>query len=489
VANRRPHLLLFNPDQWRGDVLGHLGNPGAVTPNLDALVAADAVSFSSAFCQNPVCVPSRCSFMTGWYPHVAGHRTMYHMLRPHEPHLLKVLRREGWFVCWAGKNDLVPAELGFDGHCDVKYRPATPPSKPDPHQWDEWRGDPASDGWYSFYLGKLDHDPARGAYDDWDWANVHGAIGMIKERPNDRPLCLFLPLGYPHPPYAAEDPFYSMVDPAKVPARVPTITDWRGKPSLLRGIAEGQRLRGWTEDRWRELRRTYYASCARVDHQFGLVVEALKSAGIYDDTLILFFSDHGDFTGDYGLVEKTQNTFEDCLTRVPLVVKPPMGVPVRPRITPALAELVDLTATVYDLTGVSPGYTSFGRSLLPVVAGTTDDHRDAVFCEGGRLDGEAHAAEFDPAKYGPQNLYYPRIVLQARMPEHSKGVMCRTATHKFVARLYEDDELYDLRTDPAELVNRADDPALADVRRSLTDRLLRFFLSTGDHVPHDLNRR
>jgi len=62
---RRPHLVIFNPDQWRGDVLGFAGNPAAVTPNLDRLVASDAVGFTSAFCQNPVCTPSRCSFMSG----------------------------------------------------------------------------------------------------------------------------------------------------------------------------------------------------------------------------------------------------------------------------------------------------------------------------------------------------------------------------------------------------------------------------------------
>lgn len=485
---RRPHVLLFNPDQWRGDVLGHLGNPGAVTPRLDAF-ARDAVSFRWAFCQNPVCTPSRCSFMTGWYTHVNGHRTMYHMLRPHEPMLLRTLKDAGYFVWWGGKNDVVPAEQGFEAFCDVKHVPAPKPSQRDSHAWDEWRGAPDSDTFYSFYRGRLDHDPASGWYDDWDWGHVRGALEQLKHPPRDKPLCLYLPLGYPHPPYAAEDPYYSAVDPSRVPPRVPTVRDWSRKPSLLRGLAERQRLQSWTEERWRELRRTYYASCARVDEQFGRVVEALKSAGIYDDTAIFFFSDHGDFTGDYGLVEKTQNTFEDCLVRVPFLVKPPAGIPVRPRVSEALVELVDMSATVEAVTGVPPRHTHFGRSLVPVLAGATDEHRDAVFCEGGRLEGETHAAEFDPSRYGERNLYWPRVGLQARIPEHSKAVMCRTRSHKFVARLYEEDELYDLVVDPGELNNRAGDSAHDGVQRALTDRLLRFYLATGDHVPHDLNRR
>jgi arylsulfatase A-like enzyme len=79
-----PNIIIFNPDQWRGDVLAHLGNPAAVTPNLDRVAREDGVSFRHAFAQNPVCTPSRCSFMSGWYPHVAGHRTMFHMLGKRE---------------------------------------------------------------------------------------------------------------------------------------------------------------------------------------------------------------------------------------------------------------------------------------------------------------------------------------------------------------------------------------------------------------------
>ena len=76
----KPNIIIFNPDQWRGDMLGYLGYPGAQTPNLDNIIKEDAVAFKNAFCQATVCTPSRCSFMTGWYPHVHGHRTMHYML-------------------------------------------------------------------------------------------------------------------------------------------------------------------------------------------------------------------------------------------------------------------------------------------------------------------------------------------------------------------------------------------------------------------------
>jgi len=486
---KRPHIVIFNPDQWRGEALGHMGNPAVVTPNLDRTAETDGVSFRWAFTQNPVCTPSRCSFMTGWYPHVHGHRTMYHMLRRHEPVMLKVLKDSGYRVWWGGKNDLTPAQDPPDPYCDVRYRPRRP-TRP---TWaidraKEWRGTGDGDSFYSFYVGRLDTGGEE-VYYDGDWAVVEGAIEFIEGAPKDRPLCLFLALTYPHPPYAVEDPWYSMIDRAKVPRRIPTPEGWRGKPSLLKGIWQNQRLAGWTEERWAELRATYYGMCARVDHQFGLVMEALRKTGIYDDTAVFFFSDHGDFTGDYGLVEKTQNTFEDVLTRVPLVVKPPAGLGVRPGISDALVELIDVPATIYDMAGIEPGYTHFGRTLVPVLGGNRKEHRDAVFCEGGRLHGERHCMELESGS-DPNGLYWPRISLQhGEGPEHTKAVMCRTKEHKYVRRLYESDELYDLRDDPMELDNRMDDPAYAEVAARLKDRMLTFFLETGDVVPHDPDLR
>lgn len=463
-ARKRPHILFFNPDQWRGDVLRHLGNPATVTPALDALVANDAVSFSRAFCQNPVCTPSRCSLMTGWYPHVRGHRTMFHMLRPDEPCLLKTLKENGYFVWWGGKNDLIPAQNSLEPYCDVKYEPPAPPrwmSAMDREA--EWRGGPGDSGYYSMYAGKLATAPGEVCADS-DWTNVRGAIDLIRNPPTDQPLCIYLPLTYPHPPYAVEEPWFSAIDRAKLPPRVlPPAGE--GEPSMLRGIRERQGLRGWCEERWDELRATYYGMCARVDHQFGLVVDALKETGLYDDTLIVFYADHGDFTGDYGLVEKTQNTFADCLTQVPLVIKPPAD--------------------------ISPNHTQFGRSLLPLIAAPDAPGRDAVFCEGGRLHGETHAAERESlGSDDPRNLYWPRLSLQRlEGPEHTKAVMCRTADHKYVRRLYERDELYALRADPQERENRIADPALADVLAALKERLLTFYLETSDVVPFDIDRR
>ncbi len=484
----RPHIVIFNPDQWRADAVGHLGNPAAVTPVLDALIETDAVSFSNAFCQNPVCTPSRCSFMTGWYPHVRGHRTMFHMLRPDEPCLLKTLKDDGYVVWWGGKNDLVPAQNGFDAYCDVKHDPG--PVALNLHRDDAWRGEPGDDTYYSFYAGRIDRDAGDLPLDS-DWAHVHGAIDFLRTYDGDRPLCIYLPLTYPHPPYGVEEPWFSMIDRDALRDRVPEPADWSGKPSILGGIADRLGMRGWTEERWDELRATYLGMCARVDHQFGLVLDALRETGMYDDTTVFLFSDHGDFTGDYGLVEKTQNTFEDCLTRVPLVVKPPKGTPIAPGIRDGLVELIDVPATVEALTGIGPGHTHFGRSLLPMVADPGVPGRDAVFAEGGRLAGEDAARELEsPSSSDPAAPYWPRVNLQAQDDvAHSKAVMCRTRTHKYVRRLHEPDEFYDLDSDPRELDNRIDDPECSGTIAALRERLLTFYLETGDVVPWDTDTR
>lgn len=498
LSFKRPHILIINPDQWRGDVLGFLGNPAAQTPVLDGWVERDAAAFSHAFCQNPVCTPSRCSFMSGWYPHVRGHRTMFHMMQPDEPVLLRDLKRAGYSVWWGGKNDLVPGQNGSDDTCTVRYIPQSRPDRPirpDLHAVPTWRGAPGSDTWYSFYGGKIEK-PADFPADenfvrDGDWDVVLAAAEHIRSYRGEQPLCLFLALGFPHPPYGVEEPWYSAIDRAALPPRVPTPPGWQGKPSILKGIWEGQGMTGWTEERWTELRAVYYGMCARVDTQVGLLLDALRESGKYDDTAVFLFSDHGDFTGDYGLVEKTQNTFEDCLTRVPFIVKPPADVPCQPGVRDALVELVDFRATVEALTGLDHGYTHFGKSLLPLLADPTAPHRDAVFCEGGRIHGETHCMELQSTfNQTPAGLYYPRLKLQrSEGPEHTRAIMCRTQDYKYVRRLYEPDELYDLRADPAELVNRIGDPALAPVLAELKERLLDHLISTADVVPWQSDER
>ena len=478
-----------------------MGHPAVSTPHLDRAVATDAVSFRHAFAQATVCTPSRCSFMTGWYPHVRGHRTMHHMLNPTlgETNLLQVLRDNGYFVWWGGKNDLVPGQLGFEQHCDVHFRPGAEDYRrwgaspmPGSHGGDlSWRGATDGDNYYSFFKGRLEA-PEGGVWFDGDWAMVRGAIDFVRGYQGDQPLCLFLPIGYPHPPYCVEEPWYSLTDRDAVPPRH-VFETWDDKPRLLAGIRDGQRLTGWSEARWRELRATYYGMCSRVDHQFGLLMDALRASGLYDASAVFVFSDHGDFTGDYGLVEKTQNTFQDCLCRVPFVVKPPAGVNAVPGVREQLVELVDFPATVYEMAGIDCGYWHFGRSLVELLRDPARAHRDAVFAEGGRLPGEAQASERESVSAGTAlGLYAPRIRLQVAEQQplpHTKAAMCRTLRFKYVRRAFERDEFYDLRADPGETRNLIAAGRHGAELQALRERLLSWYMETCDVVPLQADQR
>jgi len=488
----RPNLVFFVPDSYRGDVLGHLGNPGAVTPALDALVADGAVSYRNAFAQNPVCTPSRCSFMTGWYPHVHGHRSMRNMLKDHEPNLLKVLRREGYHVWWGGKNDLVRVETKEDylKHCDVKYTP-----DPDAMRVRGYRlpeplpaGDPRQG---AFYRGVARRDPAGEGFMDYDTACVRGALDYLRHPPADRPFALFLPLHLPHPAYVVEEDFYDRIDPARLPPRIPVPGPGARLPPVLDALRAEFDAAHMTEAAWLEVRRVFYGMSAKVDHLFGQVVAALKTQGVYDDSLILFFSDHGDFTGDYSLPEKTHSTLQDCLLRVPLVIKPPRGTAVKPGVRDHLAELLDVSATVYDLLGIQPGYAHQGTSLRGSLAGSETALHDAVFAEVGGRKGEVGFFNTEVNAMPPQSFYGRQgRAARAFHEAGSHAVMCRTQDYKYIRRVYTGHaELFDLRADPGETRNRAGDPALAAVEAALANRMLDFFLRTSDVMPHETDSR
>jgi len=260
---------------------------------------------------------------------------------------------------------------------------------------------------------------------------------------------------------------------------------------MRREIRTNQNLQNWPEERWTLLRQLYYAMCTRVDWLFGEVINTLKEKSFYDETAVFFFSDHGDFTGDYGLVEKTQNTFEDCLTRVPLVIKPPRNVPQSPHISNALVELVDFPATVYELCGIDPGYSHFGKSLCKILSGESDTHRDAVFCEGGRLADECHCTETPVGGTpDPDSLYWPKQQAQFQPGNaHTKAAMCRTARYKYVKRLRESDQFYDLAIDPDETHNRIHDETYRHTIMELRMRLLDWYMETGDVVPKTPDER
>lgn len=487
--SKRPHIIIFNPDEMRWDCLHHLGNPAAITPNLDALAREEGVSFSRAYCQNPVCVPSRCSFFTGLYPHTTGHRSMANLMKPGEETLFSELRRGGYHVWMNARNDLLAGQYPgwVESHADEIFYGAKAPA-PGPEN-PAIRGEKGGKWYYSHYSGRLGLDENGRNYTDDD-AAVDAAIERLLHPVDDKPMCLFLGLFYPHTPYAVEEPYFSAIDRAKLPPRV-KFDDCEGKSRIVRLIRQYADMEQLSEADWDELRAVYLGMCMKVDEQFGRMVKALKDAGIYDDCAIFFFSDHGDWAGDFELPEKAQNAFEDDLSRVPLLVKPPKGVDCEPGVTDALAELVDFYATALDFAGVESSHTHFGRSLRPVLADHEYRLRDFVCCEGGRLPEEKHCDEYHdyPGGTPDSNMYYPKMKAQADDAAHAKGVMLRGERYKLITRISGEDEFYDLETDPRETRNRIDDPALQDEITRMRLQQLRWMTQTSDIVPFHRDQR
>lgn len=478
----KSNLLFFVADQMRADTLAHLGSAGAVTPNFDAL-ACDGVSFQNAYSQNPVCVPSRTSFLTGMYPHTMGHRTMHFLLRPEDPMLLKTLKQNGYEVIWVGQNGVIPMESDFSQYCDAYYPGAYPWDREKSAAFEKsFRGEEDGDNFYSFFAGKL---PAGTENNDRSCADYVLEYLETRKETNDKPFAIFVAMMNPHPPYGCEEPYFSMIDREALSPRRPTPSDWNTVPSMMHGIYNRQQMQHWDEARFREMKAVYYGMVSALDAQYGEISEKLKEKQLYDDTTIFMLSDHGDFTGDYGLAEKAQNIFLNCTCNVPLIIKPQKGIPCNQRVSNALVELLDIPATVADLCGFSLGYTQFGQSLRTVLEGE-EHHRDVVFSEGGRVHGEVQAMEVGHQK---ESIYWPRLDTQSSEgPEHTKAVMMRGQRYKYIHRLYEDGELYDLQEDPTELENLFHKEQYQPMLAQMKERVLQFLLETTDFVPNKKDR-
>jgi len=484
----RPHIIIFNPDEMRWDTMGHMGNPAAHTPFLDEFARTQAVSFDGAFCQNPVCVPSRCSFFTGLYPHVHGHRTMSHLLHPGEENLFSELKAAGYYIWMNARNDLFAGQIAgwAEANADEIFYGGDVPAAPGPLTQPNKSGKDR----YSHFEGRLGLDADGRNYTPDDEA-IDAAIHRLQNPVDDRPICVFLGLMYPHVPYQVEEPYYSAIDRTKLPLRVRP-EDCSGKSRMLAALQQYQQMEGYTEGDWDELRTVYLGMCTKVDAQFQKLCGALRAAGSYDNSAIFFFSDHGDFAGDFGLTEKAQSCFEDCLTRVPLLIKPPKGQPCDPGVTHSLAELVDFYATAMDYAGVTPRRTQFGKSLRPILEDRTVQLREFVCCEGGRLPGEQHCDEYHSVgPNGPKEsfVYWPKMKAQIDDAAHAKGTMLRTQTMKYISRITGEDELYDLAADPQEKHNCIAYPAYADQLAQLRWKLLQWLQATSDVVPHTYDRR
>jgi arylsulfatase A-like enzyme len=471
MANERPNIVLFMPDQLRADCVGAFGNTIVQTPNIDALARRGTV-FSQAFAQSSLCSPSRASIFTGWYSHVYGHRRLEYLLKPWEPNLLRSFKEAGYSVACAGlRGDTFAPGVG-EASCDF-YGYIVPPRA-------VFRDFPYPQGHKltdAFYYGRRD---VEGVPLDLDEAAVQTAEQWLMANPRE-PWLLFVPLAFPHPPWGVEEPWFSMHDRKRMPKRI--IAPLDDKPQYMRNIVERYGTDRLDEDDWAEITATYYGMISRIDSQLGRLMKTVESVGAASNTAWAFFPDHGDYMGDFGLIEKWHSGLHESLLRNPLVISAP-GMPAGNRCD-ALVELVDLLPTLFEIAAIEAQHTHFGRSLVPLLKDGSLPHRDEVFAEGGFLVEEARLLE--KGRFFP---YHNKIGLQQDFPESVGKAMCvRTKEWTYVYRLYEKAELYDRNRDPGETRNLSGRPQFEPVEREMRDRLLRWQLATADAMPWEPDPR
>ena len=465
----RPDIVFFMPDELRADALAPYGNLVCKTPHFDRL-AREGVRFANCHAQFPVCGASRCSLLTGLPAHASGHRSLYYFLRPEEPNLFRDLRQAGYDVLWFGKNDaLAPASFASSV---TEWRDRSPPLTPEALAAFATGG--VIPGATTMLFPQYGDRRATG-----DYANLRAAIEVLEQPRTGRPLCLFLPLTQPHPPYRAPEGFHDLYNPDDLaPLIPPGLPD---RPSHHAGLRRLCGLEGLPEQVFRQVRAVYLGQVSYVDWMLGELLDALDRTGRAADTALIVASDHGDYAGDYGLIEKWPSGLEDCLTHVPLMARVPGGA--AGHVVEEMVELFDLMPTMLGLAGAQARHTHFARNLVPQLAGAAGDPGRAAFAEGGYNPYEPQA--FEPLIRG---LYGPKTQLQNQDPSTvSRCAAIRTATHRLIARPGGQSELYDLGGDPT--ANRIDDPAQAVAKDALKDRLLAWFTITAAAPPVDKDAR
>ena len=464
----RPNIVLFMPDQLRADAVGCFGG-NAKTPNIDALAARGA-RFTNAFSQHSVCSPSRVSMFTGWYPHVRGHRTLTHLIQPSEPNLLRLFREAGYHVAWAGRRGDTYAKAAQELAID-RYGFAVRPGR------NHFDPTPREDAWARAHFHGL--RVAEGPVLDFDEAATQTAEAWLAEGLPE-PWVLFVAQIFPHVPFEVEEPWYSLHERAAMP--LPATTDIARKPAFMRRMRERTRLDRLTDDDWRELRAVYAGMISRVDSQLGRVLAAVEKAGAAERTLTLFFTDHGEYAGDFGLVEKWPSGLDECLLRNPLVVAGP-GV-AEGVTSEAMVEMLDLVPTLAEVCGLTLGHTQFGRSFTPQLRGEAAPHKAAAFSEGGFT-----AAE-EPLLERAGFPYDIKAEIQHEDPVYcGRAMSVRTPDWTYIHRLYEAPELYSRRDDPTETRNLAGDAAYADIERGLKDQVMTWLFETSDVIPWEADPR
>jgi arylsulfatase A-like enzyme len=477
------NILLITADQWRGDCLGYAGHNLVRTPHLDVL-AGEGVAFLNHWAQTAPCSPARAGLYTGLYQ--MNHRVCRNgsPLSERFDNVARAARRAGYDPTLFGYTDVAPDPTHRDpADPDLTTYEGVLPGfttrvKLPEHEkaWLSWLRQQGLE------LGdqRLAHRPVGAAADDFtsappaygkdqtQTAFVTGEfIRWLGEQDAGRPWLAHVSYIRPHPPFIVPAPYNTMFSPHEVDgfARAASPEEEAAQHPLLDMYfrfttmenfvyPSDKPVREVTDAQFRQLKATYYGMIAEVDDQLGRLFAAIKARGDWDDTLVIFTSDHAEMMGDHWALGK--GGYFDGSQHIPLIVRDPLAA-VRGRQVEAVTESIDVFPTLLERLGVEPTHHPDGRSLTPFLAGSTpDDWRDAAHWEFDFRDVAGHSAE---RFFG---LPSTRLNLS----------VIRTARWKYVHFAALPPLLFDLEADPGNLRNLAGDPAHAGVRLEMAERLL-----------------
>lgn len=440
------HNVLFIISDDLNNYLGSYGDPLARTPNLDRL-ADQGVRFDRAYCNFPICGPSRNSMLTGLYPDSTGiihNAQIFRQTIPNQVSLPQAFRQAGYLAARLGKmyHYNVPNSVGTDGHDDpasweLQLNPAGVDLLVEPP--DIFSLEPGRFGadlsWYASPRGDKEHTDGMLATEA-EWVLERAA------RNRERPFFLALGFFRPHTPYVAPaDPYFGYYPVEDMPLFKVSEEEQADLPpaALLSRKSSEKRL---TDELQRKAVQAYYASISFMDAQVGRVLDALERNGLADQTIIVFTSDHGYHMGEHGLWMK-QSLFEES-ARVPLLIFVP-GLTKPGTVVKAPVALIDLYPTLAELCGVAAPGNLQGQSLVPMLTDPSIPGRGWALTQVYRW------------QTGEPFFGYSIRTPDWRYTEWDEGQQGR--------------ELYDHVNDPSESTNLAQSPAHAEMLEKLSIKL------------------
>ncbi|MEQ8789035.1 MAG: sulfatase-like hydrolase/transferase [Pirellulaceae bacterium] len=407
MPDARPNILWYCADAQRYDTIHALGAEAIRTPTLDRL-ARQGVAFTRAYCQTPICTPSRASFLTGRYPattHV--YRNGHARFPAGEVLVTKRLADAGYDCGLAGKLHLSTAKFGErrydDGYRVLNYSNLPYPDDNDQgnHYYDWLRGEHGVDPYELF------HDRASfcGAgvpseLHQVTWCSEM-AIRFLSEK-RDGPWLMSVNPFDPHPPFDPPQEYLDRYDPSQLPPPLFRESDLQRQHDFANirqqkieavdpfgempnappvGSRAPNTYKAPDRFNGQMIKAAYYAMIEHIDHQLGRIVDALEETGQRENTIILFHSDHGELLGDHGLIFKGCRFFEGAV-HVPLMFSCPKRFQANLQ-SDALVELVDMAPTLLEAAGIQTPKAMQGRSLAPILTGQADPsiHREIVVCD------------------------------------------------------------------------------------------------------------